>query len=173
MITVQRHGVKYSDLTTCPFCKCVIEYTNDEVRTDGYIDCPECNEAFMVKACHGDLPKYVRDRAKEAEAIDKCLDGIDFEELATACHVLSTNMPDAFDYLDEHTVDSLKEKAKKELEYCFDCMEKYGYLINYKGGGTVLSYTVDGAFSVNTYYDPNEDSLWCNCIYSIAYGGLY
>lgn len=173
MIEIHRHGVTYSDIATCPYCKCVIEFTKDEINTDGYVECPECHENFMAKNCHSDIPKYVRNSTKEVEAAQTCIEHIDFDELEKACHALATSMPDSFDYLAEHTSEELKQLALNEIARCFDYMEKYGYLVNYKSGGVAISYTTDGVFMVNTYYDPNEGNWWCDCAYSIASGGIY
>lgn len=173
MMKVYKHGIYHSNIASCPYCKCVMEYTEDEINEDGYIKCPECHDRFIPNAPKVDTPKYVRDFTKEAEAINKCLDDIDFESLGTACYILSQNMPEDYDYLEDNTAEVLREKARKEIAYCFDNMEKYGYLIHYKGGDVVYSYTTDGAFEVNTYYDPIKDMWWCNCVYYIGEGGLY
>lgn len=173
MITIHKHGINYSKIATCPYCKCVMEYTEDEINEAGYIECPECHDMFKPDAPKVDTPKYVRDLTKEDEAIDKCLEEIDFEVLANACNILAKNMPEDYDYLEENTVDILREKARNEIATCFNHMEKYGYLIHYKGGDVAYSYTTDGAFEVNTYYDPIKDIWWCNCVFYIGEGGLY
>lgn len=173
MIKVYQHGTKYSNIGTCPYCHCVFEYTPDEIDEAGYVECPECKDRFRPDVPKVETPKYVRDFTKEVEATNKCLEDMDFETLATACHVLAAQMPEDFDYLEDETADTLKAKASEEIAKCFDNMEIYGYFVNYKGGSSVYSYTTDGAFSVNTYYDPSENLWWCDCVFYIAEGGLY
>lgn len=168
MIEIFKHGVTYSDTAICPFCKCVIEFTKDEINTDGYVECPECHENFVVKNFHPPIPKYVRDKVKEDEAAKKCIESIDFDELEKACYVLATNMPDSFDYLSTNTSEKLKQQALDEIANCFKYMEKYGYFVNYKGGDTAFSYCVEGVFMVDTYYSPNDDCYWCTCVYSLV-----
>lgn len=170
MIKVYKHGAKYSTTVTCPICGCVFEYTKKDVTTEGEVRCPEC-DGILITFSYS-MPKYVNNREAEAKAIDKCLEDMDFDTLATICYVIARDLPD-YDFLNDKTSQKLKQDAIEEIQHCFSLMAEYGYVLNYRNGGMAISYVTDGFYTVNTYYDPNENLTWCTCDFNVIEGGKY
>jgi hypothetical protein len=173
MINVLKHGKKYSGVSTCPFCECVVEFSEDSINSNGFLNCPECKEYFKVRKHQDETYTYVRNEENETDAINECLDFIDFEEFYLVCQKLYTAFPETYDNLSGKTPEELKQLAIFEIMKCFELMEKYAYTIKYKGGGISLSYSMNGFYSVETFYDIEDGTTWCSCKFSIAEGGVY
>lgn len=180
MMRITKHG-KFNEFesTECPECGCCFEYTQEYIdRNNGYLNCPECLHTIIgVESADEDtqlklITSYKRDFTKEYEAIEKCIESIDFEALAKSCKFLAENIDD-FDYLADKTENNLKETAKQELIRAFDEMEKHGYTINYRDDGIAISYWVEGVFNVDTFYDPVEKEYWCTCNYALFNGASF
>ena len=147
MMRITKHG-KFNEFesTECPECGCCFEYTQEYIdRNGGYLKCPECLHTIIGVVSAGKnaplklITSYKRDFTKENEAIEKCIESIDFEALAKACKFLSENIDD-FDYLADKTENSLRQTAKQELMRAFEEMEKHGYTINYRDNEIAVSY---------------------------------
>ena len=201
MVRVNKHG-KFNSFNSaeCPECGCVFDYTQEYIdKNDGYLKCPEClhiiagvkdvscedvssedNKLKGSYVCVDDDNNttvvnkliYKRDFTKESEAIEKCIESIDFEAIAKVCKFLSENVDD-YDYLADKTEDSLRQTAKQELINAFEEMEEHGYTINYRDDGIAISYCVEGVFNVDTFYNPVEKEYWCTCNYGLFNGGSY
>ena len=180
MIRITKHG-KFNEFesTECPECGCCFEYTQEYIdRNNGYLKCPECLHTIIgvVSADKNAqlqfITSYKRDFTKESDAIDDCIESIDFELLAKSCKLLSENIDD-YDYLSGHTATHLEQKARKEISRCFEEMEKHGYTINYRDNGIAVSYCAEGVFNVDTFYDPVKDEYWCTCNYALFNGSSF
>lgn len=180
MMRITKHG-KFNEFesTECPECGCCFEYTQEYIdRNNGYLKCPECLHTIIgVVSADEDIQlkiitNYKRDFTKEYEAIENCIESIDFEALAKACKFLSENIDD-FDYLADKTENNLRQTAKQELVRSFEEMEKHGYTINYRDNEIAVSYCIEGVFDVYTFYDPVKDEYWCTCNYGLFNGASY
>ena len=177
MMRITKHG-KFNEFesTECPECGCCFEYTQEYIdRNNGYLKCPECLHTIIgVVSDDKDtqlklITNYKRNFTKENDAIDECIESIDFESLAKSCNILSKNIDDYY-YLSKHTKAYLEKTARKEISDCFIEMEKHGYTINYRDNEIAVSYCVDGVFDVDTFYDPVKDEYWCTCNYTLFKG---
>ena len=180
MMRITKHG-KFNEFesTQCPECGCCFEYTQEYIdRNNGYLKCPECLHTIIgVVSADKDIQlkiitNYKRDFTKEYEAIENCIESIDFEALAKACKFLSENIDD-FDYLADKTENNLRQTAKQELVRSFEEMEKHGYTINYRDNEIAVSYCIEGVFDVYTFYDPVKDEYWCTCNYGLFNGASF
>ena len=199
MMRITKHG-KFNEFesTECPECGCCFEYTQEYIgRNNGYLKCPECLHTIIGIVSddkgHDDtylklITSYKRDFTKEYEAIEKCIESIDFKALAKSYKFLAENIDDFeyladktenslrqtakqdFEYLADKTENSLRQTAKQELIRAFEQMEKHGYTINYRDNGIAISYCVEGVFNVDTFYDPVEEKYWCTCNYALFNG---
>jgi predicted Zn finger-like uncharacterized protein len=174
MVRITKHG-KFNEFksTECPECGCCFEYTQEYIdRNNGNLKCPECLHTIVAADKDTQLKiitNYKRDCTKEYEAIENCIESIDFEALAKACKFLAENIDD-FDYLADKTENNLRQTAKQELVRSFEEMEKHGYTINYRNNEIAVSYCFEGVFDVDTFYDPVKDEYWCTCNYGLFNG---
>lgn len=183
MMRITKHG-KFNEFesTECPECGCCFEYTQEYIdRNNGYLKCPECLHTIIGivsddekhdNTCLKLVTSYKRDFTKEYEAIEKCIESIDFEAIAKLCKILSENIDD-YGYLADRTEGSLRQTAKQALIRAFEEMEKHGYTINYRDNEIAVSYCAEGVFDVNTFYDPVKDEYWCTCNYGLFNGASY
>jgi len=180
MMRITKHG-KFNEFesTECPECGCCFEYTQEYIdRNNGYLKCPECLHTIIgVVSADKDTPLklitgYKRDFTKESEAIDNCIESIDFEILAKSCKALSENIDD-YVYLADRTENMLRQTARQELMRAFEEMEKHGYTINYRDNEIAVSYCIEGVFNVDAFYDPVEEKYWCTCNYALFNGASF
>ena len=177
MMRITKHG-KFNEFesTECPECGCCFEYTQKYIdRNGGYLKCPECLHTIIGVVSEDKdtqlrlVTTYKRDFTKESEAIEKCIESIDFEAIAKLCKFLSENIAD-YDYLADKTENNLRQTAKQELIHAFEEMEKHGYTINYRDNSIAVSYWCEGVFNVDTFYDPIDKEYWCTCNYGLFNG---
>lgn len=167
MSIIQRHGKTMTEFTMlCPKCECIFTYGHNEINSDGYVKCPECDTYINHKCMCPVNDSYERDIEREKRIVDECLDGMDFSSLKKAHDKIRT-LPE-FDYLHHKSVSELKETAAKELMHCFEQMYEHGYRINYKNGDKSIGYQIEGVFNVETYYDLITKEYGCSCSYAIV-----